>query len=149
MNGNIQNPFGEMPLGRWIEEREVFALPSGREVTLIRRTLSLEDPPGIWRTVTESRVEPPLDCGCNPQDLHRIQECMLCLAIVDRRHSFDCPTCGLVACTACASQIVVPDQVVVDGQIVATQRTLRICKRCQEAAETPKWLQLLKSIFKV
>jgi hypothetical protein len=149
MNENIQSPFGEMPLGRLIEERDIFSLPSGREVTLIRRTLSLEDPPGIWSTQRDSRVDPPLDDGCNPHDLHQIQECMLCLAIVCRRHSFDCPTCGLVACTACAGQIVVPDQAIVGGQIVATERTLRVCKKCQEAAETPKWLQLLKSIFKV
>ena len=81
MTTNSQVPFGNIPLGRSVEESSVAALPSGREVALITTRLSLEQPPGVWRTVAEMRAEPPLNCSCVPQTVDEIRECMLCLAV--------------------------------------------------------------------
>ena len=131
-----QNSFSDLPLGRSIEEREVVALPSGREVVRLWREISVEAPSGTWRTVVESRLDPTLDCGCNPYSLHKIRECMLCAAIVCTQHSFDCPLCNLVACAVCG--------VALDMDGTPT----RVCVRCAKAIHTPKLVRWIKGIFK-
>lgn len=123
--------------GRRVEEVRVYHLPSGRTRELQRVVDTVIDQNNRARTKVRVEAKPSYDCSCMPEDMSDIAECSNpeCLAIVCRRHSFTCPGCGRVHCTAC-------------GKAAADEYGyFLICKKCWKKATTPRLVRWLKSLL--
>jgi hypothetical protein len=131
--------FGQTPaalagLGREIEKRALYRLPSGkiRVVQLLIRTGP--DQNMVMRTEEVTDVVPPLDCSCIPDRPHEIAECSRCLGVICRRHSRTCMSCGNVFCSGCLKRINIHGLSAI------------VCKPCADEIKTPKWLTFLKNL---
>ena len=125
-----------VPPGMIVEESQKIHLPSGNHRELKKLRITIQAPPGLFRSYSTIEAVPPLSCSCVPTTMHDIAECCLCLSVVCMsNHSFTCIRCGRVFCTSC-------------GKVFAVEgQTLQLCKLCYEELSTNKIVKAIRNII--